>query len=344
VLAFYDAPPGDRRDLLARIDDLTHLAPVWFHLGANGELQGDADPDLVVLAHQHSVQVFPVVQNYRAGAFRGEDLRTLASPAGGHALTAQIARAVSDTGADGIDLDFEELPPALSGDFATFVSELSAQLHRLGKKVVVDLPVQHRAYNARRLAASADWLLLMAYDQHSLPGEPGPIAAFPWVETALGELAHQVPANQIVLGLGGYGYDWGPKQVEPVSFASALSRAARPEVIQWDPAARAPWFAYKGADGSHTIWFNDAASFQPLLRLAEKSLAGVSLWRLGVEDPSAWELMGRGGIDSSRREGLEVVTVNSVRDGAGEMVRTAGDPRTGRRAITLDPDAEEIVG
>ncbi len=344
TLAFYDAPLGDRRDLLARIDDLTHLAPVWFHLAANGELQGDADRDLVVLAHQHSVEVFPVVQNYRAGAFRGEDLRALASPAGRHALTAQIARAVVDASADGIDLDFEELPPALGGDLVTFVSELSTQLRRMGKKVVVDLPVQHRAYDARRLAASADWLLLMAYDQHSLPGEPGPIAAFPWVESALGELARQVPANQIILGLGGYGYDWGPKRVEPLSFAAALSRAARPEVIQWDPAARAPWFAYTGADGSHTVWFNDAASFQPLLRLAERNrVAGVSLWRLGVEDSGAWELMGRG-IDSSRLEGLEVVAVNSVRDGSGEMVRTGGDSGNGRRAVTRDPDTEEITG
>ena len=56
------------------------------------------------------MRVYPVVQNYREGGFRPEDLKQLASPSGRHSLAAEIVRAVVDAGADGIDLDLEERP------------------------------------------------------------------------------------------------------------------------------------------------------------------------------------------------------------------------------------------
>ena len=83
----------------------------------------------------------------------------------------------------------------------------------------------------------------MAYDEHSLPGQPGAIAGYPWVKEALAALTREVPAGRIILGLPGYGYDWSEGKVEPLSFPEALKRAARPEAIQWDARSREPWMS-----------------------------------------------------------------------------------------------------
>ena len=47
-------------------------------------------------------------------------------------------------------LDFEELPAVLRPAFASFVAELSAEFHAAAKRVQVDIPVNHAAYDAAR--------------------------------------------------------------------------------------------------------------------------------------------------------------------------------------------------
>jgi cellulose synthase/poly-beta-1,6-N-acetylglucosamine synthase-like glycosyltransferase/peptidoglycan/xylan/chitin deacetylase (PgdA/CDA1 family) len=252
-----------------------------------------------------------------------------------------MLRLVVETDADGINLDFEELPLALRGAFVSFVGELSAQFHWAAKRVTVDLPVQHAAYDARALGALTDWLILMAYDQHSLPGQSGPIAGYPWVKEALHQLGQEVPADRIILGLPGYGYDWSPAKVEPLSFPEALKRARRPEDIRWDGPSREPWFTYAAPDGaSHTVWFSDAASLQPLVREAQAAqLAGTALWRLGVEDVGLWEVL------DGRQGGTDVpgkVPVEATRTGQGEVAQSSQADHPGRRQVSWDPQAAEI--
>src|SRR5216683_5857892 len=166
-----------------------------------------------------------MVQNYRDGAFQPGDLRLLATAAGRQTLADDIFQAVADAGGDGVDLDFEQLPPALTAGFTSFVTQLSSRLHATGKKIVVDVPVDHGAYEVARLQGAADWLLLMAYDQHGAPGKPGPIAAYPWVLAAIQQLRRDAAPGKVLLGLAGYGYDWGPSSVEPLSFAQVMQRA-----------------------------------------------------------------------------------------------------------------------
>src|SRR5215467_14281962 len=133
TLAFYDTETDDRAQLLAHLDLATQLAPTGFYVTAGGQLETRGDHrSIAELAHARSVQVYPVVQNYRDGSFHGEDLGWLASPMDRRAVTAATLRAVSDVRADGVDLDFENLPAALRQDFTRFVSELSARLHLAG--------------------------------------------------------------------------------------------------------------------------------------------------------------------------------------------------------------------
>jgi cellulose synthase/poly-beta-1,6-N-acetylglucosamine synthase-like glycosyltransferase/peptidoglycan/xylan/chitin deacetylase (PgdA/CDA1 family) len=254
-----------------------------------------------------------------------------------------MLRRVVDTDADGINLDFEELPAGLGTAFVSFVGELSGQFHRAAKKVSVDLPVQHAAYDARALGALSDWLVLMAYDEHSLAGQPGAIAGYPWVKEALSRLGQEVPADRIILGLAGYGYDWSPGKVEPISFPEALKRARQPDAIRWDGTNREPWFTYAAPEGAvHTVWFSDAASLQPLVREAQAAqVAGTALWRLGAEDVGLWDLL------DARPGSADVpsqVPVEATRTGQGEVAQSSQTEHLGRRVLSWDRQAAEVEG
>lgn len=345
TLGFYEAAGGDLAQLVSRLDQVTALAPTGAHLTADGSLQVTGDEQTIVgVAHSKGVRVYPVVQNYRDGGFRPEDLKQLASPSGRHVLAAEMVRAVVDADADGINLDLEELPPSARANYVSFVREVGGLLHPMGKKVLIDLPVNHASYDAAGLAAAGDWLLLMAYDQHNLPGRPGAVAAYGWVKDSLARLRQEVPAAKIILGLAGYGYDWSGNTVKPVSFREAMNLSGKAEAIQWDPISSEPWFAYSSSDGiRHTVWFKDAPSLQPLLREAESAgLAGVSLWRVGLEDPGFWNLAG----DHGQRK-LEAVTsevsVGALRAGQGEVAQVSQTQQPGQRDVVWDSGHQRVI-
>ena len=254
VVAFYDGDAGDYAGL-ARLDEehVTYLASTGLYLMADGGLDtaGDAKR-LVALTHGKGVRVLQMVQNYRNGAFQPGDLKVLSSAAGRQGITNQIVQAVATAGGDGVDLDFEELPASLTAAFTTFVAGLATRLHTAGRKLVVDVPVDHRDYDVGGMRGAIDWLLLMAYDQHNLPGRPGPIAAYPWVQAALQQLRQEAVPRKVLLGLAGYGYDWGRGTVEPLSFSQVMQRAGSASVIQWDATAREPWYTYTASDHAAT--------------------------------------------------------------------------------------------
>ena len=349
VLAFYDGDTGDYSKL-AELDrsHITHLAPSGLYLAADGGLHAVGDAKTIVrLAHTSDVKVLPMVQNYRDGAFRGSDLAVIASAEGRQTLSDEIFKAGVDAGADGIDLDFEQLSPTLTGAFVSFVTQLAGRLHAAGRKVVVDVPVDHKAYDVARLQGVTDWLLLMAYDQHNLPGRAGAIAAYPWVQAAIQQLRREVVPDKILLGLAGYGYDWGPSTVEPLSFGQVMKRAGSANVIQWDAAAREPWYTYTAADhAGHTVWFSDAASMQPLIRETDADgLAGIGLWRMGLEDEGLWPLLASG--DHSVPATLAAITVSPTLSGQGEVAGVAGVtglPQPGHRTVTMDPAGDRVIG
>lgn len=346
TLGFYDNSAADRSELAAHLNQITDLAPTGAYLTADATVQVESDERTVAsVAHGKGVRVFPVVQNFRDGAFRSADLQWLGSAASRRSLSAEMLRAVVEADADGINLDFEELPIALRAAFVSFVDQLAKQFHGAGKKVLIDLPVDHPAYDATALAASADWLVLMAYDQHNLPNQPGAIAGYPWVRSALSQLRKEVPSERIILGLGGYGYDWAQGRVEPLSFKEALKRAGSADVIRWDGGSRAPWFAYTAPDRtSHVVWFNDAASLQPLVRQAQEAgTAGVSLWRLGLEDPGLWDVLGGRGIRGGPSRVPLDVRVSADRSGKGEVAQASKTEQPGRREVSWSRDANEVT-
>lgn len=152
------------------------------------------------------------------------------------------------------------------------------------------------AYDYGALGPWVDYLALMTYDQHWQTGPPGPVAALWWVEESLRYAVARVPRTKLLLGLAGYGYDWGGVgPAEVLSAAEAERLAARHGTrLRWDDAAAEATFSYWRDGVQHTVWLENSYSVDLRLRLVDQyGLAGVALWRLGQEEARLWEVLGR---------------------------------------------------
>jgi spore germination protein YaaH len=108
----------------------------------------------------------------------------------------------------GAALDLEEIPLQAQPGFRALVDELGQDLHARGLKLYVNVPVSDKDYDYPRLAASADGLVIMNYDQHQTTSEPGPVAAQDWFTSNLKQAIKDIPKNKVICGIGSYGYDW----------------------------------------------------------------------------------------------------------------------------------------
>ena len=106
-----------------------------------------------------------------------------------------------------------------------------------------------------------------------------------------------VPPNKVYVGIHFYGQDWGTESCASVTWESAQERlqtygTARQwqENAGWRRTVAEPWFTYANAGHYHQVWYADAESVQARLGLVQTyGLGGSAVWRLGGEDPVAWD-------------------------------------------------------
>jgi cellulose synthase/poly-beta-1,6-N-acetylglucosamine synthase-like glycosyltransferase/peptidoglycan/xylan/chitin deacetylase (PgdA/CDA1 family)/spore germination protein YaaH len=345
--------PASLRSLQQHADQLTHVMPEWIRIQPGGDLSVQEDAR-VLQAVQHA-ELVPTVSNYGPNGFSRQLAHAvLASDASRKEAVRRLAGICEDHGYAGVNVDLEELGTQGFQELALFVEALDKELHPRGLLVTVDLPADPRQVPVERLAAASDFLVLMAYDQHSADDNPGPIATPEFVARSAGQYLRRAPAQKLVLALGAYGYDWpldsdGDKarHAEELSYAQALVLARENEVaIEWDARAHGPFFGYDDDEGQekHAVRFLDApATTAQLEAVAALHLRGTAVWRLGAEDPKLFDLFTRPPAPrtfdpESARHGLDGVIANDPDDvdieGSGELISLKAAPQPGQREVT----------
>lgn len=288
---------------------IDEISPLWYHVGGNGSVSGEIDPEALRLARDSGIKILPLA----ALSPGGRDV--LLDPGAAAKAAGRIVQIVKEGNFDGVNIDFELIKKtgydygAEKEGLTGFVAELKKMLSPLGKRLDVSVtppvdPPSHlaRVYDYRSLAGLADRLVLMAYD-HSHPGTPpGPVAPLPWVEDNIRAiLAEGAAPEKVSLGIAAYGYDW------PAGSAGGRARPAAEILqaakdgglaVQWDQHRQTPFLKYNVAGGGpREAWFENGAAAAHKLGLAKKyRLAGISVWRLGYEDPDFWRE-----VESSRQ-------------------------------------------
>ncbi|MEI9899991.1 MAG: polysaccharide deacetylase family protein [Hyphomicrobium sp.] len=331
--------------LEAVISKLDWVVPSWLELtGPDLHLKTSVDYRSVELIGKQKTRpsVLPMLQNATDGKWDGPGLaRMLADPAVRKERIDSLVSFVEKNNAQGLVVDFEEVPKDAQRNYLTFLRELRAVFAPRGWQVAVAAPFDDKDWPYRSYAAAADYQILMAYDEHFEEGAPGPIASQPWYVDKLTERMRELDPAKTIIALGNYAYDWsGAKSAVDMTFQEAVLASQESEApITFDKQSLNPHFEYREDDGStHQVWLLDAVTAQNQMRAADVFRPkGYALWRLGSEDPSIWSLFGRA-YDAPIPESLTTIVPGSDVDfeGDGEILNIAAEPTNGSRTFETD--------
>ncbi len=334
------------------LPSLDWVVPAWLTMGgAEMALAIEVDPKALDLIHRvkPDMPILPLLQNSQNDVWDGKGLAKLLSDKVVRAKRIQeIAAFVEQYKLQGVTIDFEEVPSAAQPDLQAFIGELQAQFAPHRWVVAMAVPFDDDSWNYDIYAARTDYLMLMAYDEHWAGGKPGSIAAQAWFEEKLEKRMAKLDPEHTIIALGNYGYDWVKGQeASDLTFQEAVLAARDSDAeIDFDDDSLNPHFSFVEDDGSqHEIWLLDAVTtFNEVHAADPYRPAGYALWRLGSEDPSVWNVLGRT-YNLAAPAGLRTLSMGEDIDfeGTGEILHIAAEPAPGARTFQLDQESGDII-
>ena len=276
--------------------------------------------------------ILPMIQNAVEGNWDGPGLaHFLADPDARKERISEIVAFLEKNHFQGLTIDFEMVPDDAQKNLEAFLRETADAFAQHGLIIVMAVPFDDADWPYETYAHIADYLVLMAYDQHWEEGEPGSIAGQTWFEDTLDKRLATLDPDHTIIAIGGYGYDWVKGQkTQDLTFEEAVLSAKDSEAdIDFDPDSNNPHFSFVEDDGNrHDVWFLDGVTaFNEIHAADVYRPAGYALWRLGSEDPSVWSVLGRG-YGAPAPDALKTI-------GSGEDIDFEGNGRgasRGRRA------------
>lgn len=358
-VGFYVSWDEESRVSLRRhVNDLDVISPQWVMLnGSLGRVSVTSDPfaEALIAGAKTPPSVLPMVHTGHNGIEDGAMASALLEyPAAQDALIKNLVALAQNHNWAGYVFDFENLSKPALAAYPGFLAKAEVALHKIGRVVWVSVPFQDDAWNLKTFDDVSDTVVLMAYDEHWGTGAPGPTASQEWFENTLAKDMAQLNADQTIVTLGAYGYNWtaadkqGPAKAEAVTFYDATQLAFDSEAqVTMDDNALNPGFQYLDDDGrKHTVWFLDAATVYNQVKVADTYRPrGYALWRMGGEDPSAWQYF-KQPYDAAKPTNLEKIepSLGVDFDGQGEILHVQASPTGGLRSVEVDPDTGLISG
>ncbi|KLU66893.1 N-acetylmuramoyl-L-alanine amidase LytC precursor [Desulfosporosinus acididurans] len=273
------------------------IGPSWYYLddAANGNVTGgwDATPgnytQFTSAVHARDLKVLPVIQSSWASPKTVDTV--LSSAATRAALENKIIALIQSTNSDGIVIDFELISDSTGPYLTQFMQELYAKLHPLNKLVIEAVMARTGSeswlteFNYAALAQNVDYLDVMTYDySHSTPG---PIAPLDWMNKVMEYTKGQgVDMHKVLLGIPYYGNDWWTTgSGSDATYQRKAGGMAELEALAQGPVQRdssqIPYFNYTDSSGNHTVYYDDAQSWNAKLSLLNQyGLGGIGAWSL----------------------------------------------------------------
>lgn len=305
--------------VLANSSGVNVISPTWFYLDDNeGNLADNGSKDYVNYCHSQGVKVWGLFSNLENGDADSTEVLTHTSKR--ENLVNQIIAKALTYSLDGVNVDFEALSSDVGDAYIQFIRELSLKCDDNGLVLSVDnyVPSAYtQFYNRAEQANYADYLIVMAYDEHYAGSDEGSVASIGFVEDgAKDTLSAGVPAEQLVLGVPFYTRIWAetPKDdeadsaeaaaedyvgyelsSEAVSMAEARNRInANQAAISWLEDCGQNYSQYENGGITYKVWLEDAQSLEKKLTvMKECELAGAAFWKSGMETADVWETIGR---------------------------------------------------
>lgn len=316
VLALYTGAQESYDALASFHGSLTTIGETLYSLQSDGTITGNDPLGARAAATSYGLEALATVSNYSPQI--GDYDASLAHAAMVTFKSAFVGNAVklAQQGSyQGIGLDFEGIAYSKNvaddrSAYSSLVHDLASALHAAGLKLVLSVPRKTAdnpsdtwsyPYDFAAIAADADQLLYMTYDENGPWGPPGPVAGADWVKSCLTYATSVVPPAKLLLGLPDYGYDWdvsasnfgAQKYVGAmVAWKDIPALLAKPGVTSvWDAASSSPHFGYVSSDGhAHQVWYENTLSIDTKVSLgASVGVGGIAVSSLGNDDATFWQ-------------------------------------------------------
>jgi poly-beta-1,6 N-acetyl-D-glucosamine synthase len=331
---------------------LDWIIPSWFSLDGPDMSVKAAVEDRVldyIQSTKPNVAILPMIQNASGGKWNSAALvKMLADPAARAKRIQDIVALLDKYKFQGVTVDFEDIPDASHKDLEQFLTELHAAFVVHDYAILLAVPFDDDSWPYEDYAKIADFVVLMAYDEHEDAGPAGSIAGQDWFEDTLDKRMKTLDPDHTIVAIGAYAYDWVKGQdASSLTFEEAVLSARDSEAnIAFDPETSNPHFSFIEDDGKrHDVWFLDGVTaFNEIHAADDYRPAGYAVWRLGSEDPSVWATLGRS-YGAAAPEGLRRIARSQDIDfeGDGEILHVAEDPAKGSRSFDVDHDTGLIV-
>lgn len=339
--------PTSISDLKKHIDKLDVVFPDWFSFtGKDSEIEETINNSLLEYLKSKKALIFPRISNSdNDGNWYGTEFSDyIHDPQKRDNLCALILNTLNKYKLKGINLDFEALESSASDDYLDFLIDLREKLHKNDQYLSVDVPMNDDAFNYEAIGEIVDEVVVMAYDEHYAGGENGAIASQDWFESGIDDVLNKIPKGKSIIAMGQYSYDWDITKKTPaksLSFDETMILANEVGAdVETDKASKNCLFSYTDNIGDyHKVWILDAITlWNEMQKLQKEHILGVSLWRLGLEDPTIWGFYPLDNLKNYDPNQLKTIsTLNSVNlDGSGEILKVTALPRKGRRELTFD--------
>ncbi len=231
-------------------------------------------------------------------------------------LARQIAGAVRDRGADGVNLDFEPLASGYADEFVALLKTVRTQLNKVrkGYQLTYDTTgfIGNYPLEASVGSGAADAIFVMGYDYRTsgsgVAGSVDPMSgpAYDLADTVRAYTARVSP-SRIILGLPWYGRAWSTADASARSktlngakygYSTAVNYENVTALVakygrRWDALERSPYVAYRrknctSAYGCVTSWrqvyYDDFASLKQRYAIVnDYGLRGAGMWALGYD-------------------------------------------------------------
>ena len=328
-------PYWELADISTRLDWEKLSTVAYFGVGAagNGDLQRkNSDGSTTVgwsgwtsskltsvinAAHASGARVVLTVQSFAwssTGVTRQKAL--LGSPAARANLARQIATAVRDRGADGVNLDFEPIVSTYADEFTALVRSVRAELNKVarGYQLTFDTTgwIGNYPIEAATAAGGADAVVIMGYDYRNGSSNPvGSVAPIGGPSYDIGNTISaylgRLPPSKVILGVPYYGRAWSTdssalhaRNISGTKYGASTTvvyTTARQYAVdhgrKWDPVEGAAWTSYRrenctAAYGCVNPWrelyYDDAQSLGLKYDLINRyNLRGAGIWALGYD-------------------------------------------------------------
>ena len=276
------------------------ISPTWISLADDyGNITSFADKTYVGRAHSDGYKVWILV-DFPDGEVSPH--KNLSINSSRENLINNLVQETIDTGADGINIDFEALSVQTGPHFVEFIKELSVKCHLAGLVLSVDNLVPSYAtehYDIEEQAKYADYIVVMTYDEHyAASTTAGSVASIGFVRDAITDTAKMCERSRIIMGIPFYTRLWKSDSQGLTSEVYSITAAERyisknNLTKTWDAETCQNKVEFTKDGSVYTMWCEDTESVAyKCADAVSGDLAGVACWRLGLENSEIWPVIG----------------------------------------------------